>query len=314
MRASTRERCRPFYRPYRWAAAGFELGLRPFGWERWITMEADYASNMREKRKRVAEHPDRYYRTLPSSRPAQQELRVRVAAHLLRDHPQHFVRTDTGLRALATGAECSPADDAPEPLLQLSQVIEEDFMLLEAVDGAMCITAASNAYSSSGRLVASVGGGMESAHATVPALTSTLGRRIDRILASVHPELPAERFNWQLTPLRSIFFPHDNPHAANAAATHEILATLRSNPERAGELLWIRVERQTLSRLPGSGAVAFSLKTYSDPLASIESDGESVRALLALLRGYSAERLRYSEMDIAYEPIIEWLEAAARAS
>ena len=310
---STREVHRPFYRPYRWAAPGFELGLKPFAWDRWITMEGDYAANMGEKRARLAAHPERYYRALPSSRRAQRELRARVAEHLLRDHPQHFVRSDAGIRAGANGFELALSDEATDPLLQLSNVIEEDFMLLEAVDGAMQITAASNVYSSSGRLVAAVGGGIEWAHATVPTLTTTLGRRIDRILGSVHPAAPSERFNWQLTPLPSIFFPHDNPHAANASAAHGILAALRSNPERAGDLLWIRVERQTLSRLPESGAVAFSLKTYSDPLASIASDRESVLALLALLRGYSAERLRYSEMDIVYEPIVAWLESAARA-
>ena len=70
----------------------------------------------------------------------------------------------------------------------------------------------------------------------------------------------------------------------------EILADLCRDPSRAGELLWIRVERLTLVRLPGSAALAFSLHTYSDPLSYVQSDGESVRAILALLKGYSDER------------------------
>ena len=69
-----------------------------------------------------------------------------------------------------------------------------------------------------------------------------------------------------------------------------------------------------MSRLPDSRAVAFSLHTYSDPLASIQSDVESVRAILALLRAYSPERLKYSEMDIIREPMIAWLESAAKQS
>ena len=36
--------------------------------------------------------------------------------------------------------------------------------------------------------------------------------------------------------------------------------------------------------------------------------------MLALLRDYSAERWKYSEMDIVREPLIQWLEAAANAS
>jgi hypothetical protein len=86
---------------------------------------------------------------------------------------------------------------------------------------------------------------------------------------------------------------------------------LRRDPARAGELLWMRVERQTLSRLPDSNAVAFSLHTYSDPLSCLQSDTVSVRAILALLNDYSKERWKYSEMDIVREPLMKWLEAAA---
>ena len=184
-------------------------------------------------------------------------------------------------------------------------------MLLDEVGGAPRIIAASNAYSTSGRLVASVGHDVAWAHEPVPRLTDKLGGRINQVLGSIHADFPCERFNWQLTPMATVFFPHDDPHAANAAAMHAVLETLHEDPARAGELLWLRVERQTLSRLPDSNAVAFSLHTYSDPLSDIQSDEESVRALLALLSNYSEERWKYSEMDIVREPLMIWLEAAA---
>ena len=201
-------------------------------------------------------------------------------------------------------------DDSSEPLLQLSYLIEEDFMLLEEAEGKLQITAASNAYSSSGRLAASVGQDMAWAHEPVPKLTDKIGGKIARVLGSILTATPCERFNWQITPIATVFFPHDDPHAANAAAMREILADLCRDPSRAGELLWIRVERQALVRLPDSAALVFSLHTYSDRLSSVQSDGESVRAILALLKGYSDERWKYSEMAIVREPLMIWLEAA----
>jgi hypothetical protein len=171
------------------------------------------------------------------------------------------------------------------------------------------ITAASNAYSSSGRLVASVGKNVAWAHEPVPQLTSKLGPRIDRMISSIHTDTPCERFNWQLTPLSTKFFPHD-AHDANADAMRQICDALRRNPERAEELLWIRVERQTLSRLPETRAVAFTLHTYSDPLASLRGDAESLRAILALMRTYSDARLEYSEMNYIRHSVIAWLESA----
>ena len=282
--------------------------------DQWVLMGPGHEAVMREKRERLAAFPRLYYRTLPGSLAAQGELRERVIAHLASDYPEHFERIGSRVNSRGTGVECDLTDHSIEPLLQLSNLIEEDFMLIEEVDGAPRITAASNAYSSSGRLVASVGRDIEWAHQPVPGLTRALGARINRVLDSVHTATPCERFNWQLTPMSTIFFPHDDPHAANAAAMHGVCRSLCENPDRAGDLLWIRVERQTLSRLPESRAVAFSLHTYSDPLSSLRTDAESVRAMLALLRAYSEERWKYSEMDIVREPVIAWLESVANES
>jgi hypothetical protein len=299
---------RPAYRPYRWSTADFQLGLRPIKATRWMLLEENYAATMREKRARMAEFPELYYGTLPCSIEAQHELRERVAAHLAADHPQHFRRSGSTLHCLIDGAQHDLQDISMEPLQQLSRFIEEDFMLLQEIDGAQIITAASNAYSSSGRLVASVGKTVASAHQSVPQLNDKLGPRIDRMIGSIHADTPCERFNWQLTPLSTKFFPHE-AHAANAEAMRQVCDALRRNPERAEELLWIRVERQTLSRLPESRAVAFTLHTYSDPLASLRSDVESLRAILTLMRTYSHERLEYSEMNFVRDSVITWLEA-----
>jgi len=40
-------------------------------------------------------------------------------------------------------------------------------------------------------------------------------------------------------------------------------------PENAGEKLWLRVERQTLRRLPLSGAVLFTIRSYVYLLAAV---------------------------------------------
>lgn len=301
----------PAYRPYRWAAADFQLGLRRIPPQRWILIGAEHAETMRQKRARLDEHQSFYYRSLPESLPAQRELRERVTTHLVADHPQSFERNGSIVRSLVTGQRLDLGDESTEPLMQLSYLIEEDFMLLDEFGGTPRITAASNAYSTSGRLAASVGQDVAWAHVPVPGLTQKLGGRINQVLGSIHASSPCERFNWQLTPMATVFFPHDDPHAANAVAMHAIMETLRHDPARAGELLWIRVERQTLRRLPESNAVAFSLHTYSDPLSSVQSDVESVRAILALLNDYSEERWKYSEMDIVREPLMIWLEAAA---
>jgi hypothetical protein len=299
---------RPLYRPYKWAAADFQIGLRPIKPAQWLLFDPDYAQLMHEKRARLAGQRSMFYRTLPDSLAAQRELRERVVAHLLNDHDDRFERLGSVIRSRIDDARLDLGDPSTEPLLQLSHLVQEDFMLLQEIDGCPVVTGASNAYSTSGRLVASVGHDITWAHEPVPQLSVKLGPRIDRMILSIHADTPCERFNWQLTPLAAIYFPVD-AHKAIRDAIRGIRRPLRANPGLAADLLWIRVERQTLSRLPESGAVAFSLHTYNDPLASLRSDLESAAAMLSLLRAYSSERLAYAGMDVIRDAVVEWLES-----
>lgn len=305
MRAEPR---RPAYAPYRSASRDFALGLKPIRAHQWILVGPDHGAIMREKRARLAHAPDHFFRAQPGSKPAQRELASRVARHLLTDHAAHFSRDGDALVSHADGTRVV-LDAGPDPLWQLSQLIEEDFMLLQPVDGMLTITAASNAYSSSGRLVSSVGRGMPWTHQGVPDLTERLGTRIDRVLDSVHEATPCERFNWQVTPLGTLFFPHEHTHAANAEAARRVQGELARDPQRAGDLLYIRVERQTLSRLPETRAVAFSLHTFSDPLSVLAGDPPAARAMRDLLKSYTDERLAYAEMDILRAPLLAYLES-----
>jgi hypothetical protein len=297
----------PHFRPYRWAAVDFQVGLQRINAEDWLHLEDDYDSIMRTKRRHLSQYPERFYKTLPQSRAAQSELRAAIVAHLLEQQAPRFSLSGSTFRCEA-GGSWDLSDESVEPLWQLSDFVQEDFMLLQQVDGLTTITAASNAYSSSGRLVSSVGRDIRWAHQPVPSLTALHGARIDRILASVHEDALCARFNWQLTPLSSVFLPPD-PHAANKDALRAVSDRLSRDFSLAPSLLHMRVERQTLRRLPETRAIAFSIHTYSDPLACVAADQVAIDALLTLLKGYSAARLHYNEMDTIHASVIAWLES-----
>jgi hypothetical protein len=298
----------PHFRPYRWATADFQVGLQPISARDWLLFDGNYADFMCAKREHLWKFPGLFYRTLPDSLAAQRELRRMVVTHLLEEHAALFSMSRATLTCAAGGSHSWDLDDdSIEPLRQLGDFVQEDFMLLQEVDGRVMITAASNAYSSSGRLVASVGRDVRWAHEPVPNLTALHGSRIDRILGSVHEEALCARFNWQLTPLASIFFPPD-PHAANRSALSSVSDRLSKDPSLVPSLLHIRVERQTLRRLPETRAVAFSIHTYSDPLSSLIDDPAALRALRSLLRDYSTARLQYTEMAAVHGAVSAWLE------
>jgi hypothetical protein len=300
---------RPLHRPYLSSGALFQIGTRPMDPTQWLDIGPDHGPFLREKRARLNANSLPFYRTAPGSLPAQSELRDRVVADLLLHHADVFTTVDGRLVDRVDGTSHQPDGPGAEPLAQISQFLEEDFILLQQVDGQDQITAASNAYSSSGRIVSSVGRSIPWAHKFVPTLNDQLGSRIDRVLGNIKVDAPVERFNWLLTPIASRLFPED-PHAANMAAVGNINTSLADDPSQAGENLWIRVERQTLVRLPESGALAFSIYTYSDPLSAIAGDSESCAAMHRLIGSYSEDRMNYAAMAPIREPVLKWLERA----
>lgn len=298
----------PKYRPYLEAGAMFQVGLRPFDPAHWIEIGAGHAAFMAAKRQRLHGNPPTFYRALPESLAAQAELRDLLIAHLLKDHPQSFARLTGGIAGLIDGTLHDPDDAGIEPLAFIGNLVEEDFVLLENREGGTAIIAASNAYTSSGRIVSSVGHVMPWAHQHVPLLNQDLGPRIDRVLASLRVGAPLARFNWLLTPIASRLFPAAEANGRAAADVAEVARVLEADPGLAGELLWIRSERQTLLRLPGTGALAFGIYTYSDPLSSLKGDRVSLEAIAALLAAYSDERLAYAAMTPLKRPVLAWLE------
>jgi dimethylamine monooxygenase subunit A len=295
----------PRHRPFRTARAAFEIGLKPMPLEAWLETGPDHAVFMAAKRARLEGLPPLFYGALASSRPAQAELLALVTAYLVEQHGGAFTVEQGWLHDHIDGTRHELSHT--EPLETLGRILEEDFILIDKVDGADIITAASNAYTTSGRIVSSVGRSMRFAHEFVPGLNDQLGARIDRVLANVQATGPVVRFNWVLTSIADRLFP-EGSHDANVAASARTAAALEEDFRRTGDCLWIRAERQTFVRLPETKALAFGIHTYSHPLSSLHDDAESLGALHRVIGEYAEDRLRYSAMLAIKAPIMRWLE------
>ncbi len=272
----------------------------------WLDVGPDHASFMAAKRARLAGSPPLYFRTMPGSQRAQAELLGTVVAHLLADHATAFGGDAAQVFDRLDGSRHEIAASVREPLATLSDLVEEDFVLFEG-QGQDTVIAASNAYTSSGRIVSCVGRNMHFAHEPVPGLNAALAARIDRVIGNVQAGRPVVRFNWFVTPIASRLFP-ERSHAANIAAGEAAARALAEDYTRAGDTLWLRVERQTFLRLPETGALAFGIHTYSDPLSVIAQDADSLRAIHHLLGSYSDERLAYGGMLATRGAITRWIE------
>lgn len=74
------------------------------------------------------------------------------------------------------------------------------------------------------------------------------------------------------------------------------------------EQIRIRHERQTLRRLPRTGAILFLVRTYLTPLTDLEDDPESVKAFLDSVRAMPPEMAKYKARQV-WGPVVEqWCE------
>ncbi len=114
------------------------------------------------------------------------------------------------------------------------------------------------AFPSRWRLHEKLGKPLAAVHGPVPFYAERLATPVDRFMAKVKPGHIASRLNWSVLDDPAMFQPGGKwREATNNAIT----------PENAGDTLYLRVERQTLRRLPQSGAILFGIRVHSYPLA-----------------------------------------------
>jgi Protein of unknown function (DUF3445) len=70
----------------------------------------------------------------------------------------------------------------------------------------------------------------------------------------------------------------------------------------------IRHERQTLRRLPRTGAILFLVRTYIKPLTELRDEPDSLRAFLASVRAMPPNMAKYKGRQVWGEVVEGWCE------
>ncbi len=130
---------------------------------------------------------------------------------------------------------------------------------------------------------------MADIHAPVPGYAGAMAERVHRIFDHLQPQIPVWRLNWSIYgdgALRHARAHDEIPaaHTGNAAHVH--------TPESASQC-YLRMERQTLTKMPVSGDILFTIRIYSDPLAALRARPDLARALHAQLLAMSDAQLAY---------------------
>ncbi|MCB9960999.1 MAG: DUF3445 domain-containing protein [Hyphomonas sp.] len=225
---------RPPHLPFLDGAASLSPGLRPIPSEHLIDPDSEAAVWLPEKRRIMRERRDDVFASRLAEA-ALAEAAARATAHL------------------------PPSDESwPTSLEAAAARVSDDLCLLErGGDGLWRLEAASLVAPTFWLLSEKVGQPLGGLHGPVPGANPALVVRIARMFDAIRPGQVLERFNWTVQAGDARFTPSSAPLKALAAETADADAL---------DVLHLRVERQTISKLPESGLLLFTIRIVVDPL------------------------------------------------
>ncbi|AWW74518.1 hypothetical protein CD351_08775 [Erythrobacter sp. KY5] len=202
---------------------------------------------------------------------------------------------DLGSRRIAfaewpEGVQLTP--EAEEPGSELAAMLGVDGGLAGAALGShedMCLLTkrekddqyrligAAVAWPSDWRPADKIGLPLRALHAPIAGYEEQLATGVDRFMETLKPGTIYGRCNWFIAATGDRRWLEQRP-AVEAFAD--------VTPANAGETLFVRSERQTLRRLPETGAILFTIGIYVEPLAALSPDNisrlaEAAKSLVA---------------------------------
>lgn len=282
------------YVPHMEAPELLRMGLSPMPTSAWIEPDADallFYHHKLEQRRRL---DDRVWRALPESIPAQTETAQQLAAHLQRDYPEAYFVQGSSLHC-AGGDFTVPLAGAGHPLWNSSLWIADDLVLMEQRGREYVLTAASLCSPSHWRLEDKFDRGMSTIHEVIPGFDTSLQPRIERFFAHLRVEYPVVRHNWSV-------------QLGNALCA-------RPGEDRVpgADELYYRSERQSLRRLPNTGAIVFTIRVYVHPLAALASVPGAIPQLLAAIDACSPELYEYKGFAAVEAALATWRKPSPEA-
>jgi hypothetical protein len=177
--------------------------------------------------------------------------------------------------------------------------VPEDLCLLTGSESSSewILAAGSVCFPSHWRLPDKIGRPMAAVHEPVPDYAADLSAKIDRFLDKLRPGRGVWRRNWTVHSAPDLFAP-ELPPPPDPPIT----------AEDAGHRLWLRSERQTLTRLPQSNAIVFTIRTQQVRLATL-AHRPALRAKLArAVEGWPPHQITYRGGPPLQRPLLAWLQ------
>lgn len=178
--------------------------------------------------------------------------------------------------------------------------IQEDLAIMAGdVAGGFPIVAGLVCFPSGWSIRDKLGRSMGHTHEDVPGFAEHMCEKTEKLFASMPPLRPVYRRNWAINPTDKL---PRLPSQAEETARDRALVTA----DNAGVRCHFRVEYQTLTRMPHTGAIVFTILTLQ---AALDELTDAQAGLLAgVLRTCPDDVLQYKRLSEICEPVLGYLQ------
>jgi hypothetical protein len=279
------------------------MGVKPLDVAAWLEPDDSLADELLEKRRVLASSRDLVLAVDPDPETARAaalaaaEVYECLARHLVKYHPHHYAAHSHGIQVRATGEVVTAgAEDAAARLAPLAALIQEDICLLRPTSPPR-LAAGLVCFPSRWNIAEKVGLDASAIHQPVPNFARTLAQPATSFLERITPDRSFWRLNWTIHDSDTRFAPH--PVRSRTDLTEE---TVLSST-------FLRIERQTLRRLPKTGFVVFTIRTYLDRLDRLVADPDRRERMGRTLASMPDDAVAYKGMATFIAPLRRALSA-----
>ena len=251
------------------------LGTFPVEISNWLSRDAETELTINLKKKLLSTRRDEVVALRPGGDDVAQE-----AAQIV----SQWAGVELALRGI-------------DALVEASLLVADDLAVLQPVkspDGAeqMLLTAAVVCCPSRWMLSEKMGQDMLAIHAPVAKYAEHVGAAVDTYFERITAEKTVWRSNWIIQDHPALFQPRIPS------------APLVKSPDQ----LWIRMERQTLRRLPKTGGILFTIRGYQQPLPEYLSRSKEIASNIRTMLERLPDDVAQYKSVLLYRPaILPWI-------
>ncbi|GAB4039003.1 heme-dependent oxidative N-demethylase family protein [Spirosoma jeollabukense] len=283
-----------------------KMGTAPLAeHDRLIEVDEHYLTEITLKRQLLVELPAYYFQALPGYETAQWDVVNLVLNNLSRFQSDQFTLRLKGdnwywhNRLLNETVSFTYGDSRTlpmEPLDWVGRQVQEDLVLLSGDDATL--VAGQLCFANDWCLDEKIGLPFWQIHAPIVPIVEPMMQAARKFMERLSAGRSFWRTNWSVKVSDQL-----DMTSRHTAALKQLLANRLPclTPETIGQELFVRVERQTLTRLSRSGAILFGIHTYQNLLAHEAADPERAERMAQVFSTTPPAMLDYKSMT-AFTP------------